>query len=134
MSLLKGKHIVKEIESQRCTVVETGADKARVDFLKELLEFNKLEVKFEEEVKKPNPDGEIPPVTFVIGVTDLVFNPVIAVYQRILKTKDGRKITADFWNQKTEETEPNYWDLQKKGFEYNVGNPVVEPVEETAEK
>ena len=35
-------------------------------------------------------------------------------YQRILKTPEGKKITADYWNQKTEDTEPNYWNKKLK--------------------
>ena len=44
----------------------------------------------------------------------MVLNPVIAVYQRILKTPEGKKITADYWNQKTKKTDPNYWSWSKK--------------------
>jgi hypothetical protein len=44
----------------------------------------------------------------------MVLNPVIAVYQRILKTPEGKKITADYWNQKTKNIEPNYWDNKLK--------------------
>ena len=39
---LKAKHIVEEINGTRCTVVEKGATAGRVDFLRELLEFNKI--------------------------------------------------------------------------------------------
>ncbi len=55
MSLLSGKHIVKEVQEIRCTIVETGATRERVDFLKDLLELNGYEVKVEEEVKKAPP-------------------------------------------------------------------------------
>ena len=54
--------------------------------------------------------SEEEPQTYLLGVTDLVFNPVIWVYERKLKTPDGKKITADYWNQKTKNVEPNYWD------------------------
>ena len=108
MSLQSGKHIVKEIGETRCTIVETGASKERVDFLKDLLEFNKYEVLTAEDKKKNEED----PTTYTIGVTDIVFNPVIAVYQRHLYTRDGRKINADYWNQKTTEIKPDYWNNQ----------------------
>ena len=110
MTLLKGKHLAKEIEGIRCSIVENNTSKSRVDFLKELLEDNNYEVKFEEIPAKE--EGQ--PSTYIIGVTSILFNPVIAVYQRILKTKDGRRITPDYWNQKTTEIEPNYWDPHKK--------------------
>ena len=52
MALTKGKHIVKEIDGVLCTVVETGISKERLNFLKELLEFNKYEVKTEKDEAK----------------------------------------------------------------------------------
>ena len=110
MSILKGKHKIKEIDEVRCTIVEKNASKERVSFLKELLEFNGYEVKYQEEKIKDEND----PITYIIGVTDMVLNPVIAVYQRILKTPEGTKITADYWNQKTKTLEPNYWDKKLK--------------------
>ena len=110
MSILKGKHKIKEIDEVRCTIVEKNASKERVSFLKELLELNGYEVKYQEEKIKDEND----PITYIIGVTDMVLNPVIAVYQRILKTPEGKKITADYWNQKTKNIEPNYWDNKLK--------------------
>ena len=110
MSILKGKHKIKEIDEVRCTIVEKNASKERVSFLKELLEFNGYEVKYQEEKRKDEND----PITYIIGVTDMVLNPVIAVYQRILKTPEGKKVTADYWNQKTKNIEPNYWDNKLK--------------------
>ena len=110
MSILKGKHKIKEIDEVRCTIVEKNASKERVSFLKEILEFNGYEVKYQEEKRKDEND----PITYIIGVTDMVLNPVIVVYQRILKTPEGKKITADYWNQKTKKTDPNYWSWSKK--------------------
>ena len=94
MSLQSGKHIVKEIGETRCTIVEKGATQERINFLKVLLEFNRFEVLTEEDKKKEETD----PTLFTIGVTSIIFNPVIAVYQRHLCTKDGRKVTPDYWN------------------------------------
>ena len=111
MGLLKGKHIIKEIKEERCSVVETGLDMDRVNFLKDVLEYNGYTVRFDEEKKKEEED----PTTYIIGVTSMIFNPVIAVYQRLLFTKDRRRITPDYWNQKTTAIEPNYWDASKKG-------------------
>ncbi|MBC8265420.1 MAG: hypothetical protein H8E84_00460 [Flavobacteriales bacterium] len=110
MSLLKGKHTIKEIDGVRCTVVEKKIEQERVNFLTFLLELNGFEVKVLEEKRKTEED----PQTYLLGVTDLVFNPVIWVYERKLKTKDGKKVTADYWNQKTKNLEPNYWDFKKK--------------------
>jgi hypothetical protein len=47
----------------------------------------------------------------MLGVTDIVFNPVIAVYQRSLKTKAGNKVTPAYWNQQTDVCDPNYWNF-----------------------
>ncbi|HQY20486.1 MAG TPA: hypothetical protein PK294_01945 [Ignavibacteria bacterium] len=105
MALDKGKHNVKEIDGVRCTVIETGVSDERMTFLKNLLELNGLTVKTESESKKIESD----PDTFIIGVTDIVFNPVIAVYQRKLRTHEGKIVTAPYWKQLTEESKGWYW-------------------------
>jgi hypothetical protein len=105
MSLTKGKHNVSEVDGVRCTIVETGIDKKRADFLKELLEFNGFTVKIQEEISDPPADQK----TYILGVTDIVFNPVIAVYQKSLRTKDNKKVTPAFWNQTGIEQGIPYW-------------------------
>ncbi len=112
MTLTKGKHIVKEIDGTRCTVVDTGITKERLQFLTNLLEHNGFEIKEEKEEGKEEENQE---PTYIIGVTDLTFNPIIAVYQRKLLTIDGRKVTPAYWDQRSEETDPNYWDLGVRG-------------------
>ena len=106
---LKAKHIVEEINGTRCTVVEKGATAGRVDFLKKLLEFNRFEVIVAAEiVVEGSPD------LFTIGVTDLVFNPVIAVYELSLKTPDGKKVSPAYWNQYSTDSVDEYWDFVKE--------------------
>ena len=39
----------------------------------------------------------------------MVFNPTIWGFERKLKTFDGHKVTQDYWNQKTKDTNPHYW-------------------------
>jgi hypothetical protein len=109
---LKAKHVVEEIDGVRCTVVEKGATAARVEFLKSLLEFNGLEVKTAEE----KPATEDAPVTYSIGVTDLVFHPVIAIYEFKLKTPSGKLVSPAYWDQKEETPVDQYWltDEEKK--------------------
>jgi hypothetical protein len=109
MALTRGKHIVEEINSIRCTVVEKGASKERVAFLKDLLTFNKFEVQVEEEKKLE----ETAPTTFVIGVTDIVFNPMISIYQQALITNTGEKVCPAYWNQYTTENNSRYWEFVK---------------------
>jgi hypothetical protein len=108
MAKLSGKHNIAEIEGTRCTVVETGATEARAAFLKELLEFNRYEVKAEQEKSKEG----APLGTCILGVTDLLFNPVIAVYQRILFRKDGKTVTPRYWDQNPDQDDIPYWMVQ----------------------
>ena len=108
-SLTKGKHIVGEINGTRCTIIETEAVKNRVDFLKELLEFNLFEVKVSEN-KEKNAIGES---LYTIGVTNILFNPVIAVYDRTLKTKIGHKVSPAYWLQQTTICDPRYWRVKR---------------------
>ena len=105
MSLNKGKHNVGEVDGVRCTIVETGISRERAEFLKELLSFNGFEVMIQEEITDPPAENK----TYALGVTDIVFNPVIAVYQKRLQRKDGKKVTPAYWNQSGIEEEKPYW-------------------------
>jgi len=107
--VLKAKHIVEELSGQRCTIVEKGIDKKRVNFLKELLSHNKFEVVVDEVAKTEESTEQL----YNIGVTDLVFNPVIAVYEMALKTTNGVPVTAAFWNQESTESIKEYWLMAK---------------------
>ena len=108
MALNKAKHIISEIEGVRCSVVESGVNKERLSFLTSILEHNKYEVKVAEEKK------ENAPITYTIGVTDILFNPVFSIYERSLKSLDGYKVTPAFWNQHTSVFDPRYWLMRKK--------------------
>lgn len=103
MALNKGKHLVEEIDGVRCTVVEKGITPERAEFLKKLLELNGYEVKTVEEADL---------VTLKLGVTDILFNPLIDVYERRLKSPSGKRVTPAYWLQesnKETEAEVNYW-------------------------
>ena len=106
---LGGKHMFGSIDDRRVTFVEKKVDENRKDFLKKLLEHNGFEVVIQEEKKA----SEEEPQLYTIGVTDMVFNPTIWVYQRKLKTFNGHKVTPDYWNQRTAETHPQYWRTSK---------------------
>ena len=110
MSLDSGKHTEKEINEVRCRVVETGIEKPRADFLKDLLEVNKFEVHVGELPVKVEGD----PQTYILGVTDVTFNPVLAVYAHKLKTADGRLVTPAYWKQLTDDTIQDYWRYGKE--------------------
>jgi len=103
---LAGKHQFGAIGDQRVTFVEKKIDKDRSEFLKKLLEHNGFEVLIQEEKRK----SEEEPQLYTVAVTDMVFNPTVYVFQRRLKTLDGKHIvTQDYWNQVTEESNPQYW-------------------------
>lgn len=107
MPLNKGKHIVEEIDGVRCSLVEKGVSPERTEFLKKLLELNGYAVKVVQE-------GETE--TFKIGVTDLLFNPVVDVYKRSLKSFSGKKVTPAYWLQESDketEAEVNYWTFKE---------------------
>jgi hypothetical protein len=106
MALNKGKHIVEEIDGVRCSLVEKGVSPERTEFLKKLLEINKYTVKVV---------AEADTTTFKIGVTDMLFNPVVDVYKRDLKSLSGKRVTPAYWLQesvKEDEAEVNYWDFK----------------------
>jgi hypothetical protein len=109
MALSKGKHTIAEIEGIRCSVVESGVTPERAEFLKNLLVFNGYEVKMEKEKGKDGTELE----TFVIGLTDNLFNPMIVVYEKKLIRKDGLTVTPDYWNQKPGQDALPYWQVQR---------------------
>ena len=72
------------IGEQRVTFVEKKITAERRDFLKQLLEVNGFEVLVDEEKRKSEEDPQL----YTIGVTDMVFNPTVYIFQRRLKTLD----------------------------------------------
>lgn len=105
---LQAKHIVEEINGTRCTIVEKTSSTDRCEFLKNLLSFNGFEVISD---CQPDKDGNI---LCVIGVTDLVFHPTIAVYEMRLKTPDGQKVSPAYWEQKETKVNQQYWVSQEE--------------------
>lgn len=109
MAINNAKHIVSEIGGVRCSIAETGASLERAAFLTDLLTFNGLEVKeMQEPVKEPDAEPK-----YTIGVTDILFNPVFAVYERRLRTREGSIVTPAYWRQECVDCDPRYW-LKKK--------------------
>jgi hypothetical protein len=111
-------HEFEDLDNIKCSIVEKNASADRVQFLKDLLTYNKYEVvvvpspapKAAAPVATPVAEGEtatapapapapIAPTTFTIGVTDLRFNPTNAVFGRSLHTTNGRIVTLAYWNQ-----------------------------------
>jgi hypothetical protein len=111
-------HEFEDLNGVKCAIVEKNASPERVDFLKNLLEWNKYTVVVvpsappkaapapkpavtaEGETPAPPPPPPPAPTTFTVGVTDVTFNPTNAVFGRLLKTRDGRVVTLAYWQQK----------------------------------
>ena len=109
MAINNAKHIIGEIDGIRCTIVENGASLERAAFLTDLLGFNNLEIK---EMQEPAAiPGEEPKYT--IGVTDLYFNPVFAIYEKQLKTREGSIASPGYWLQECIECAPFYWERRE---------------------
>ncbi|MFN8264775.1 MAG: hypothetical protein U0T11_01820 [Chitinophagaceae bacterium] len=108
-------HEFEELDGVKCAVVEKNVTEERVAFLKDLLEYNKFTVVVvpspapkaapapkpaEGEAVPPPPPEPPKPTTFTVGVTNVAFNAINAVYGRLLRTRDGRVVTAAYWQQK----------------------------------
>lgn len=108
-------HEFEELDGVKCAIVEKNVTEERVAFLKDLLEYNKFTVvvvpspapkaapapKPAEGETAPPPAAETPkPTTFTVGVTNVAFNAINAIYGRLLRTKDGRVVTSAYWQQK----------------------------------
>ena len=112
-------HEFEELNGVKCAIVEKNATQERVDFLKPLLEFNKYIVAVvpsappkmapaaqpatsvtTDSIAEDAAPPPLPPASFTIGVTDVTFNPINAIFGRLLKTKDGHVITLAYWQQK----------------------------------
>ncbi len=135
--LNKESHIVEELNGVRCSIVEKNATPARAEFLKKILEANGLTVLIAQvPPPKPIPPKPIPagiqkpteakepvlsvsegppppppgpaPDLYNVGVTLIAFHAMLAIYERTLKTADGKYCTIAHWNQESEK-EGWYW-------------------------
>jgi hypothetical protein len=112
-------HLFEELDGVKCAIVEKNASKERVDFLKFILEYNGFtEIVIPSPLPKIPPAGaegptppvtattlsNLPPETFTVGVTDTSFNPINAIYGRLLKAPGGRVLTLAYWQQKDKES------------------------------
>ena len=103
--LATAKHLITEIDGKRCTLIESGVSEERMKFLHDVLSHNKLEVLVKEEVQAEGTG----PVLYTVGVTDIVFNPVYAIYERKLLRPDGELVTPAWWRQLEGDTRGQYW-------------------------
>jgi hypothetical protein len=115
-------HEFEDLDGVKCAVVEKNASQERVEFLKKLLEHNGYTVivvasppprvaakpaatsATEGIPAPPQPETPLPPSTFTIGVTDVMFNATNAVFGRLLHTLDGHVVTLAFWEEREKES------------------------------
>jgi len=106
-------HEFEELDGVKCGIVEKNVSAERRAFLKDLLEYNGYTV-----VSIPSPPPKAAPVptlkegepappppapapeTFTVGVSDTTFNPINAIFGRMLHTKNGHVVTQAYWQQK----------------------------------
>ena len=109
-------HEFEELNGFKCGIAEKNVSYERAAFLKGLLETNKFEVVVApspppkaapaappqplKEGQEPTPLAPPTPETFTVGVTDYTFNPINAIFGRLLKTKDGHVVTQAYWQQR----------------------------------
>jgi hypothetical protein len=119
---LNPTHTFEDLGDTKCAIVEKDCSSERVQFLKNLLEYNGYMVVV---VPSPPPkaaktaavpEGEIPvpqvatgPETFTVGVTDVTFSPINAVFNRELKTPSGKIVTKNYWKQRETEVKEGEW-------------------------
>ena len=48
----------------------------------------------------PPPPAPPMPETYTVGVTDITFNPINAIFGRLLRSKEGDVVTLAYWQQK----------------------------------
>lgn len=113
-------HEFDELNGIKCAIVEKNVSAERVAFIKPLLELNKFTVvvvpspppkvaavapkpaaaEGEEAVPPPVAEAAPPgPETFTVGVTNVSFNAINAIFGRLLKTKDNKIVTLAYWKQ-----------------------------------
>jgi hypothetical protein len=109
MAINNAKHIIAELDGTRCTIVESGITLERAAFLRQLLEYNNLEVKELQVQAEGSAEA-----SYTIGVTDLLFNPVFAIYERRLKNPEGTFVTPGYWKEECTECDPEYWMRRKR--------------------
>ena len=94
-------HTIEEINGVRCSVVEKKVSEERAMFLKQILEHNKMNV-----FLSKSEDG-----SFTIGVDNVLFNPVHSIYNKSLRTPEGKILTPAYWYQK-QQTDVYYWNYK----------------------
>ncbi len=134
---LNPNHTFEDLGEVKCSIAEKNCTPARVEFLKKLLEHNgftvvvvkspppKVAAKPAPKPAPPPADGVAPPPpppppvevpapppppeTFTVGVTDLTFSPINAVFNRELTTFEGAIVTSDYWKEREAAPKEDEW-------------------------
>ena len=118
-------HEFEELNGIKCAIVERNVTKERADFLKHILEYNHyiavvipsppakaipqggakpapatVTTTEENTPAIPTPPPDPTPETFIVGVTDVTFNSINAIFGRSLKAPGGHIVTLAYWQQK----------------------------------
>lgn len=133
--IASNQHTIEEINGTRCGLVEKNISAERAEFLKKILEHNGYSVVIgnmpppkvatkpaaapvvsSDSVAAPKVETPPPPSLLIIGVTDVTFNAVMAIYTRALRTDDGKVVSPDYWNQLEEKVQNGEWYWKRKPF------------------
>lgn len=100
---INANHPFEELDGRRCAVVERNVSPERVEFIRHILDGNGYTVVVVPspppkaapapkpvEGEEPPPPAPEPPATFTVGVTDVTFNTVNAIFGRLLRSPEGR--------------------------------------------
>ena len=109
-------HLFEDLNGVKCAIVEKNVAAERVDFLRRILEYNRFTVvvvaspppkaaAMPAASAAPVPAPPAAPATFTVGVTDVMFNPVNAIFGRLLKTPEGHIVTLAYWQQKENQSD-----------------------------
>jgi hypothetical protein len=113
-------HEFEELDGIKCAIVERNITAERVTFLERILSFNKYQVVVVPVAPKippaaiPDPaasdlndaataDVSAEPALFTVGVTDLTFNCINAIFGRLLRMPGGSVVTLAYWQEKEKE-------------------------------
>jgi hypothetical protein len=113
---INSNHTIEDLNEVKCAIVEKNASKERAAFLKNILEINKFTVVIAPTpppkaakasapvadapvAQEATPVAPVEPTSFTVGVTDLRFNTINAIFGRLLKTRDGHIVTLAYWHQ-----------------------------------
>jgi hypothetical protein len=108
-------HEFEDLDGVKCAIVEKQVSEERAKFLEQLLIFNGYTVIVQPAAIKPPPAApageevavpEEPVVQlFTVGVTDVTFNPINAIFGRLLRTPGGQVVTLAYWKGKETEAQ-----------------------------